>query len=145
MTRIKTVICSLSCCIAATLSPRNYIYVSLNCSHNCIVGTNVIAVWIMFRHDVSLSEWKTAFFLLYCFGLSWLYCDKTALVCRFSITSAGLALLGWSPGFCISTKTGLPAWRCVLNQWHACPDPCSTIKYYVFVAKNHSYKYIFIY
>lgn len=141
MTRMKTVICSLSCCIAATLSPRNYIYISLNCSHNWIVVTNVIAVWIMFRHNVSLSEWNTAFFLLYCFGLSWLYGDRTALVCRFSITFARLALLGWIPGFCIFPK---PAWRCFLNQWGACPDPCSTIKYYVFVAKNHSYTYIFI-
>ena len=66
MTRMKAVICSLSCCIAASLSLRNYIYISLNCSHNYIVVTNVIAVWVMFRHNVSWSEWNTTFsFMLF--------------------------------------------------------------------------------
>lgn len=46
--------------------------------------------------------------------------------CCLPITFDGLALLGLTQRtICISTTTGLPAWRSVLTQWCSCPNPSS--------------------
>ena len=49
-------------------------------------------------------------------------------ICRPGSTRFNSAWESGMAGICISTNTRLPTWRCVLNQCHACPNPCRAVE-----------------